>query len=77
MWLKANNPLYHHHIEIDTDEIDTLPEDGEVLSRVTCHEEEQEAAATTDGEVANAEVSSDENGQVESVEYAEDEDVHL
>jgi hypothetical protein len=43
---------------------------------VTYHKEEEEEAAT-EGEEVNAEVASNENGQVKSDEYAEDEDTPM
>jgi hypothetical protein len=76
VWLKANNPLYSN-IEINTEEIDALPEDGDVLGRVATYIEDEEETAATEGEEANAEVEVDENGEDESDEYAEDEDVPM
>ena len=76
VWLKANNPLYFNII-IDEEEIDRLPDDGDVMDRVPSHEEEEQEEEAAEGEQANREDESEENGQVGTNEYAEDEDVPM
>ena len=69
-WLKQNNPLYAN-IEIDMDQIATLPEDGDIIDRVkqVLEREEEKEAPAEDGERLSGEV---ENGEEKMDEEGED-----
>jgi len=78
-WLKQNNPLYAN-IEIDMDQIATLPEDGDIIDRVkqVLEREEEKEAPAEDGERLSGEV---ENGEEKTDEDSDsdedDEDVPM